>query len=365
MKLKITNAYHELITATNEFLADYLLKKNKTENDIYLSVYLSCESPDSLLPRRGRYLNMLRQIELALRSQLSPKRAKIFMEQFNKLDHAEIVKISDMSIAFFISEKFAGFIYIPFPVFENAVVARSLHLKPIISWIKTGDQFYLITLSSKLCRLFKGDSFSIEEMKSISILNNETEGLKKISDKNSKHKLMTQAEEEFYEFVKNDNFPIVIGGVSELHDLFRRVNRDPDVLHDRIIGNLDKTDFENLHEKCLDILNSVQTQNKLGILAHYQEMKYCGKVLEELNQITIAAVQGRVRNLMVASDRFLWGSLDRATGRITNYIHKNLAIPEDDILDDLAEIVIARGGKITLLKSIEMPVGTGAVALLK
>jgi hypothetical protein len=94
-------------------------------------------------------------------------------------------------------------------------------------------------------------------------------------------------------------------------------------------------------------------------------MKYCGKVIEELNEITIAAIQGRIRNLIIASDRFLWGSLDKTTGKITSHINKNLAIPEDDILDDLAEIVIARGGAVTLLKHNEMPSDNEAIALLK
>jgi hypothetical protein len=195
--------------------------------------------------------------------------------------------------------------------------------------------------------------------------NIELEKNKNISDMIIKLKLISKAEKDFYLYVKNDNFPIIIGGAAELLDLYRRANRDPDILKERIVGNLDRSNFEDLHEDCLTILNAIRTNNDQVVLAHYKEMKHYGKVVEELNEITIAAIQGRVRNIMIASDRFLWGSLDKKTGKITSHINKNLAVPEDDILDDLAEIVIARGGAVTLLKHNEMPSNSDVIALLK
>ena len=358
MTTKIINNNQEIANLTKEFLTQYLAKKNKTENEVYLSFYISSDNKDSPTSRDARLAYKLREVELTLKSQLNPKMAKILIDQLAKLNPTEVIKENKMSIAFFVSESFAGFIFVPFSVFDNVVVARSLHLKPIFSWIKSGDQFYLITLSSKLCRLVKGDSFSFTEVSSVTLSSIDY-------DKISKQKFISQAEEEFYQYVKNDNFPIIIGGTTELIDLYKRVNRDPDVLKERIVGNLDRSTFEDLHEDCLTILNTIRTNNDQAVLAHYQEMKYYGKVVEELNEITIAAIQGRIRNLMIASDRFLWGSLDKTTGKITSHINKNLAIPEDDILDDLAEIVIARGGAITLFKHHEMPSGSEAIALLK
>jgi hypothetical protein len=365
MLSKIINNNQEIISSTKRFLSQYLAKKNKVENEIYLSFYLSEDNKDSPESRGVRFIHILREVELTLKNQLNPKLAKILLDQLQRLRPAEAVRSNKMSIAFFISESFAGFILIPFPVFENVVVARSLHLKPILSWIKSGDQFYLITLSSKLCRLLKGDSFSLTEINSVTLSSIEYERNKNISDMNIKLKLVFQAEENFYQFVKYDNFPIIIGGTAELLDLYKRVNRDPDVLKERIVGNLDRSTFQDLHKDCLTILSTIRTNNDQMVLTHYQEMKYCGKVIEELNEITIAAIQGRIRNLIIASDRFLWGSLDKTTGKITSHINKDLAIPEDDIWDDLAEIVIARGGAVTLLKHNEMPSDSEAIALLK
>jgi hypothetical protein len=184
-------------------------------------------------------------------------------------------------------------------------------------------------------------------------------------NKKMRQKFIAEVEDNFYKVLKNDNHPIILGGAVELTALYNKLNSDQDVLKSRITGNLDKENFDILHYECLKILNEHRAQNDQSILSFYQEMKCSGKVIEDLNEITLAAIQGRIRNLMVASDRFLWGKLDKITGKISNHINKNLAIPEDDILDDLAEIVIARGGNITLLKFNKMPSVNEAIALLK
>lgn len=363
-KIKLKN--QDNLTATRKFIDNYLQQRNKgADTNFYLSFYLSEDSATTHMSRGIRFTRMLKEVELSLKSQLKLSQANNILAQINKLNLAEVVRDNKMSVAFFASEKFAGFVFVPFPVYENVVVAHSLHLKPILPWIMSGDQFYLITLSSKLCRLLKGDSFSLTEVSSITLSKNEIEKAKKLNDKKSKQKILARAEEEFYHFVKDDKFPIIIGGVEELHEMYLNVNRDPDLLKERIVGNLDKSSFEELHDECLGIINLIKQRNDQELLDSYEEMKPYGKVVDQLTEITIAAIQGRVRNLMVASDRFLWGHLDKNTGLITNHISKNLAVPEDDILDDLAEIVISRGGEVTLFKYKEMPSSNEAIAFLR
>jgi hypothetical protein len=366
MNLKVNVKNQESLLATKNFINNYLLKKNRgLETEYYLSFYISEDNPTTHMSRNVRIARIMREVELSLKSQLRPQVASNILNQLSKFNLAELVRDTKMSLAFFASEKFAGFVYVPFPVYENVVVAHSLHLKPILPWIMSGDQFYLITLSSKRCRLLKGDSFSLSEISSIDLSKSELSALKKTNDKKAKVKFITMAERQFYEVLKEDRLPIFIGGVEELHDLFLSVNRDPDIAHERIIGNLDKTSFEELHEECLCIINKIKKQSDEKLLHSYGELKPYGKIIDELTEITIAAVQGRVRNLLIASDRFLWGHLDKTTGKITNHISKNLAIPEDDVLDDLAEIVIARGGEVALFKYSEMPSDNEAIAILR
>lgn len=363
-KIKLKN--HNNLLDTKIFLDKYLLQKKRgTGNNVYLSFYLSQDTPGFQVSRGIRFARMLKEVELTLKKKLSHKVANNILFQLNKKNLSEVVRDNKMSVAFFATEEFSGFLLVPFPVNETVIVAHSLHLKPIIPWIMSDDKFYLVTLSSKVCRLYRGDSFSLAEVSSLSLSSSENEASKKTKDKKSKYKIIAKAEESFYQFFKDDKLPIIIGGVEELHEIYRSANRDPDILKERIAGNLDRVDFEELHDECLKITSLIKKRTAEKLLLQYQEQSPYGKIIDQLCDITIAAAQGRVRSLIVASDRFLWGHLDKSTGELTKHVNKNLTIPEDDILDDLAELVIARGGDVTLFKYNEMPSDNEAIAFLR
>jgi hypothetical protein len=76
-----------------------------------------------------------------------------------------------------------------------------------------------------------------------------------------------------------------------------------------------------------------------------------------------AAVAGRIATLLVEADRQLRGRLDRATGRIAR---DDLGRPEvDDLLDDLAELPLTRGGGVVVVPGERMPTATGLAAIYR
>ena len=75
-------------------------------------------------------------------------------------------------------------------------------------------------------------------------------------------------------------------------------------------------------------------------------------------------VLGRIRVLFVESGRRVWGSLDPQSGDILpGEEHKNAH--DVDILDELAEGTLVRGGEVFVLKREEMPTTTGVGAILR
>jgi hypothetical protein len=349
----------EKLLKTKVFLDSYLSKKNKEiEQEAYLSLYLS---HDSRGDREARLRKMIKEAELSIRSQLHHREAEQMMAQLRNINTRELIN-PEMSLAIFVTTQFSGYLFIPFSVVESVIVARSLHLKPILNWINREDQFYLVTLSAKLCRLLRGDAFSIKEVARVAVTEN-TET--KTFDKKEREKLIGEAEEKFYSIVKDDHFPIILGGVQNNNDLFKKMNRDPDLIKERIAGNLDRMSYRDLHQKCLKLLEEKRSTEGMEVLKRFKEESPYGKVLTDLKQITIAAVQGRVQNLVIPNDKFIWGKLDKESGTIVSTSLKNLAVPEDDVFDDLAEIVISRGGDVTMCKHRELPSGIEAMAFLK
>lgn len=347
----------ENLLKTKHFLENYLGKKNKEiEQNVFLSLYLS---KDFRGDREAQVRKKLKEAELAIRAQINHRDAEKLLEQLREINPKELIR-TDMSTALYLTSDFHGHLFMPFPVVESVIVARSLHLKPVLSWINKEDQFYLITLSGKLCRLLKGDAFSLSEVARVVMSSDQ-----KTVEKKEREKLILMAEEKFYSFMKDDHYPIILGGVQNHYDVFEKFNRDPDLIKKRIIGNLDRMSYRDLHHKCLLLLEQKREEEGQMILKRFEEESPYGKVLTDLKEITIAAVQGKIQDLVIPHDKFIWGKLDKETGRILSASLKNLAVPEDDVLDDLAEIVLSRGGDVTMCKYREMPVGTEAVAFLK
>jgi len=348
---------HENLLKTKRFLENYLGKKNKEiEQNVFLSLYLS---KDFRGDREAQARKKLKEAEIAVRAQVNNREAEKLLDQLRQVNPKDLIK-TDMSTALYVTTDFNGHLFIPFPVIESVIVARSLHLKPVLNWINKEDQFYLITLSGKMCRLLKGDAFVLTEVARVAMPLEQ-----KTVDKKESEKLILMAEEKFYSYVKDDHFPIILGGVQNHYDVFEKFNRDPDLIKKRIIGNLDRMSYRDLHNKCLLLLDQKREEEGQIILKRYEEESPYGKVLTDLKEITIAAVQGKVQDLVIPHDKFIWGKLDRDTGKILAASMKNLAVPEDDVLDDLAEIVLSRGGDVTMCKYREMPNGIEAVAFLK
>ena len=352
------------LVETKEFLKLYLSQKNKgIENGYYFSIYFSLEDESTEAARGLRINKILKEAELCIKSQLPSSVSKNIWNKFIKLRPFEILQKSNSSVVFVGNENFAGFLYVPFNVSDNVIVARSLHLKPILEWLTQEDSFYLVTLSSKKCRLLQGDSFNLFELDSVELEDNDDSNRDKRKIKTLK--LIQAAEDRFYQYFKKDNRPIILGGVLELHKYYLQANRDPDVIGEKIIGNLDKASFTVLHQECLAILNEMRANRKNQTMSKIKEQRAYGRVLENLHEIAMAAIQGKVKSLLVANDVNVWGSINKATGDINSYTKKNISIPEDDVLDDLAEVVLARGGEVVLCKQRDIPSAREAVALLR
>ena len=80
-------------------------------------------------------------------------------------------------------------------------------------------------------------------------------------------------------------------------------------------------------------------------------------------QIAKAAVQGQIRKLIVAEGINIFGKIDKQTGGLA--IHPfDMNHEDDDILDDLAQTVLAYGGDVVVAPREEIPKGRTVLAIL-
>jgi hypothetical protein len=83
-----------------------------------------------------------------------------------------------------------------------------------------------------------------------------------------------------------------------------------------------------------------------------------------LAEVAVAATRGRVSDLFICRESHLWGVLDRSTGRI-DLRDSQTDSRDDDVLDDIAQEVILRGGRVYTIAPSMMPAHSPVAALYR
>src|SRR5690606_37840147 len=104
--------------------------------------------------------------------------------------------------------------------------------------------------------------------------------------------------------------------------------------------------------------------SKLDKLAEqFNQAKANGIGSDTMEEIGEAAAQGRVDTLLLESDRVIPGRINRETGEIES---AHLEHPEiDDLLDDIGELVLHKGGNLVVVPVEKMPTFTGIAAIFR
>lgn len=160
------------------------------------------------------------------------------------------------------------------------------------------------------------------------------------------------------------NRPLILATVAEHQGLFREVSRHPALLPEGI-------DCEPFQEIENDRLGEVSWRVAEAALAarvdewieRYRTLEAEGEGVAELEAAGRASAMGQVDTMLIDEDKWVTGRIDSDDGTI-RYGEAGDGV-SDDILDDMAELVLRHGGSVHFLPSDRMPDGAVSAALLR
>jgi hypothetical protein len=124
--------------------------------------------------------------------------------------------------------------------------------------------------------------------------------------------------------------------------------------------NPDALSLEELCQQTWQQVEPLYLSRLADLVEKYQAARSQQLGSDDLVQVAQAAIAGRVATLLVEADRQVPGRIDAATGQIKM---GDLSNPEiDDILDDLAEMVMRLKGEVIVVPAERMPATTGVAA---
>jgi hypothetical protein len=281
------------------------------------------------------------------------------------------------------------------PVAELAIVADSFHTKPLLRILQSADRYHVLGLSRGAIRLFEGNRDVLDEIEL-------EEGVPRtISDAlgtelTEPHQTVRSYKggaganvamhhghggksdevdvdvDRFFRAVdcsilehhsRPSQLPLLLAALPEYHGIFRKISRNPFLMTDGLKIHPDAVSIDELRERAWELVEPRYLDRLTQLVEEFGQAKPKGLVSDEVTQVASAAVAGQVSTLLVEADREIPGHIDTATGHVE---FGDISHPQiDDLLDDLAELVLSKGGQVVVVPAKRMPTETGAAAIYR
>jgi len=292
------------------------------------------------------------------------------------------------ALAFFVSPDHGHVIEIRRPVEPLTIVADSFHVKPLIRALQQSQRFQVLCVSPRRVRLFDGDPHSLTEVKlknvplstdhPLAVEPNSTStlmaggGHKEDQSRATQKPINNIGTDRFFRMVDQaiwENYSrraqvpmIVCADVQFLSEIIGMSKNDY-VMKEGIALNPEAADPERLRQEAWRILEPQYQQQIATLKDAYHAAKARQLGSDEIPQVAEAAAVGRVGTLLVDSDAKVPGILHRASGLIEQAPLSNPRA--DDVLDDLAEMVLKMDGQVFVIPHDQMPTDQGVAAVYR
>lgn len=342
-----------------------------------------------------RFRNLVKEIEKSLGRRYEPREVKALLEPFVELMEDDAFWNHTLDGLGVLARPGLFRVYrLQRPVPELAIVADSLHVKPLLRIVQSADRYQILAVTRQQIRLYEGNRDALDEVElaadvprtltdalgeelteprlTVSSYGEGAGGPAMHHGQGGRKDQIDLDAERFFRAVDTkfvechsqpSKLPLLLAALPENQSLFREVSRNPFLVAEGIDGNPDALSVDELRTRAWRVVEPVYLERLRSIVERFEESKTKSLATGDAAQAAEAAVTGRVETLLVDAVRQVPGTIDSATGRVQP---GELADPEvDDVIDDLAELVMRQGGEVVVVPSERMPTETGLAAVYR
>jgi hypothetical protein len=280
------------------------------------------------------------------------------------------------------------------PVQQLAVVADRAHTKPLLQYLQTSDRYHLLVLSINTAQLYEGNRYQLDEVdlseadipeSMIDALDHEmrdlhatlaayhtatgdkwdapqNHGLKKTDIDNDIEQFFRAVDRAvIVKYSIPSQLPLILAALPEHHHLFRRVSHNKQLIDGGIKTNAASLSKEELRKLAWEIFEPRYTTQLDNIINQFRHAATKGMGADQLEQIVKDGFDGKVGALLLEADRVVPGRIIDRDKVVFDTEEIDPLI--DDVLDDLAELVLRHGGEVWIIPKDKMPASTGAASI--
>jgi hypothetical protein len=341
-----------------------------------------------------RFGNLIKEMESSLQQRYHDKDTQALLEPFRALaNNAEFWNHALDGLAVFGGSGRFDVFKLQRSVPELAIAADSYHLKPLLRILQSADRFQILALSRDSVRLFEGNRDMLDEVELTAEVPRQqqdvvgesvtehyqavhsapsSQGAGVRHGQGSKTDVLDAETEKFFRAVdraiqehysKPSGLPLLLAAMPQYHALFRKVSRNPMLMKEAIDVNADAISTDELRKRAWQTIEPDYAADLVQIGEQFHSNRAKGQSNDDLSDIAAAAVHGRVDTLLVEAERHIPGRMTPDTARISFDEVSDPAV--DDLLDDVAEVVLKTGGKVLVVPKSRMPTQSGLAAIYR
>jgi hypothetical protein len=328
-----------------------------------ISLYLSKD--ESILDQKSineRWKDLLSKAEFYLLKDYSRSYTNEFLKKLKNSNSLEKLTPLDRGIIIFYSlegfDNQIGFVRTQLAIKDLIVVADSYHIKPMIRIRNNFQGFFLVTMTSRSINVLienKNQLIKLESYRNDPGNN----GLNKVDN----DLFYLNAFKELNKLFKAYSYPIILAGVKEHITHMSNLLDQSMLMPNSIVCNIEKVNTEELHEKVKAILAPYYLNQEKKAVLEIDDVLNKGKIVTYLEDIAVSAVQGSIKKLFIVENKYIWGSVNKRSGEIL-ISPMQINTHDDDVLDDICQIVLSKGGEVAVVKDLSQLNGHFAVAII-
>jgi hypothetical protein len=338
--------------------------KSITEADStpMVSIYLSRDISLNMKTFNEKWKDALGKVEFYLLKDYTRSFVHTFLEPLKVAPFLETLDHLDKGVIIFFSPVIQGYIRVQSTMNDLVVVADSFHIKPLLR-IKNNERgFFLVTMSSKMINVSVESNGHLYRMESIKNTVPEEDANTNKSKPDAKD-FISHAAAELNKSFALYKMPIILAGVKDHLGHMKKYLNHGMILEDCIVGNVERMKTEELREKCFDLLEPYYRKKERESIEELNIAVKKNHAITYVEDIAVSAVYGKIKKLFVLENKQLWGTINKNTGEV--FISpKQSNSHDDDILDDICQLVLAKGGEVVVLKEATDVKGFIAAAIV-
>jgi hypothetical protein len=343
-----------------------------------------------------RFRSLIKKLELQLLAKHPADQVTALLEPFEALAReSDFWNQTLDGLAVFASLGWFKVVGLPRTVQELTVVADTFHTKPLRRFLQSADRYQILGLNQRAISLYEGDRHVLEALTPASgVPRTLTEALgEELTEPHQtvasyggvggasnpmrhghggKSDEVDKDAERFFRAVdrsiheahsKPSGLPLILAALPEHHHLFHKVSHNPLLVPEGIRMHPEALSLEELRARAWEIFEPHYHARLQTLADSFAVAQSKNLGLDALVQIGEAAAAGRVATLLIEADREIAGRIHPGSGHV--HLEASDHAQGDDLLDDLGEWVLKRGGDVFVIPTAQMPTTTGAAAICR